>query len=72
MHLKAKRNEYASALGPLLDKTPKAVFAAVAVSLLTSGGDHWELLGKRFIDEWHTLYVNGVVPQRPPGHREKS
>ncbi len=58
-------NEYAEALGDLYEKTPKAVFAAMAVSFFTTGGDHMEDLIDRFHDEWVALYNSGIVPQKP-------
>ena len=66
MHLNATRNEYAAALGPLLDQTTKAVLAAIAVSLLTTGGEHLDEAQERLLKEWGTLHANGIVPQKPP------
>ena len=59
-------NEYAGALGPLLDATPKNVLAAIAVSSLTCGGDYLEEAQERLLTEWWALYRAGIVPQRPP------
>jgi hypothetical protein len=59
------RNEYLDSC-PMLDKTPKAVIAAVVVSLLSSGGDEFDQVAWRFLSEWRTLHDNGIVPQRPP------
>lgn len=59
-------NEYSLALGEVYEKAPKAVFAAVAVSMLTNGGDCFAAAEDRFITEWWTLYENGIVPQKPP------
>ena len=62
------KNPYARHLGKLYDKIPKEVLAAVAVSVLTHGGD---LLGevdpeKLVKDEWRCLFQNGIVTQEPP------
>jgi hypothetical protein len=62
-------NEYAKAFGALYAKTPKAVFAAIAFSLASEGGDFPNEGLIRFHDEWHTLHVNGIVPQLPPKER---
>jgi hypothetical protein len=67
-----KRNEYVETLGPVFDSTPKAVFAAVAVSALTIGGDQLEHAQARVIAEWWTLYENGIVPQKPDRPRPAS
>ena len=66
MHLKYHDNDYALALGELYDKTPKAVFAAVAVSALTSGGDKLNMAKPYLLREWRILHENGIVPQKPP------
>jgi hypothetical protein len=59
-------NDYAATLDQkLYAYTPKAVFAAVAVSALTIGGDYIEHANQRVIDEWWTLYDNGIGPQKP-------
>lgn len=59
------KNEYAEALGPLYDRIPKAVLAAVVVSLLSNGGDELEQVSTRLLSEWGTLYHNRIVPQPP-------
>jgi hypothetical protein len=60
-------NEYANSLdADLYEKAPKAVFAAVAVSALTCGGDYLNHAHRRVLAEWWALYENGIVPQRPP------
>lgn len=66
MHLDAKRNEYADAAGDLLDSIPKAVWAAIAVSALTGGGDRLGAAQQRVANEWLILWSNGIVPQKPP------
>lgn len=64
-HIRNIQNQYAAELGPLLDDCPKAVLAAVAVSLLSGGGDRLELVALQLAAEWSTLYENGIVPQKP-------
>jgi hypothetical protein len=59
-------NGYARVLGPLYARTPKAVFAAIAVSALSGGGDRLDEAAEAVIREWETLHLNGVVPQAPP------
>ena len=57
-------NEYAEYLGRLYTRTPKAVFAALAVSFAMRSG----LVGtaSECLDEWRVLHENGIVPQKPP------
>jgi len=59
-------NEYAATLGAMYADTPKAVFAAIAVSALTSGGDQLKQGKYRIAQEWRTLHDNGIVPQPLP------
>jgi len=59
-------NDYARTLGALYDDTPKAVFAALAVSSLTCGGDALAEARERVLAEWQILHDNGIVPQKPP------
>jgi len=58
-------NAYAEELGRLYGKTPKAVFAAIAVSRLTDGGDSLAEAQSLLLAEWRILYENRIVPQRP-------
>ncbi len=60
-----KLNEYAAQLGRLYDRTPKAVLAAIAVSMLTDGGDALDEAQERLLNEWSILHECGIVPQRP-------
>ena len=69
------RNEYSRQIDPgLYERTPKAVFAAIAVSLLANMGDgrdnpdgvNFEDMGQAVLDEWQILHDNGIVPQSPP------
>lgn len=59
-------NYYSQSLGKLYSQTPKAVFAAIAVSALTIAGDRLDEANPRIIREWWSLYRAGIVPQRPP------
>lgn len=44
---------------------PKAVWAAIAISALTCGGDLLDEATSRVIKEWKILHGNGIVPQEP-------
>lgn len=66
-------NEYAAVIDGVhgakdnvYEVAPKAVIAAVAVSLLSCGGDNLDAARDAFIREWWTLHENGIVPQKPP------
>lgn len=59
-----KINEYAGRVADY-DRIPKAVFAAIAVSLLTGGGDHFEGIDDAVMREWACLHLAGIVPQKP-------
>lgn len=78
MNLKNRSNPYVDALGPysvrgnLFEACPKTVFAAIAVSALTLGGDYLEEARDRLIAEWWVLFDNGIVPQRPTFPRPNS
>jgi hypothetical protein len=61
-------NSYQRAFGDLYTKTPKAVFAAVAYSYTSVGGDHPEVAIKNFLEEWSILHENGIVQQKPPAN----
>lgn len=67
--------EYVSSLPPwAFDRTPKAVWAALAVSYAANrerdgaepgpGEKAWLIL----LAEWETLYDQGIVPQKPPAY----
>lgn len=62
------RNQYVGALTMphLYEDCPKAVWAAIAVSALTTGGDYLDQASANVLREWWTLHDNGIVPQRPP------
>jgi hypothetical protein len=60
-------NEYARVIDrALYEAVPKAVFAAIAVSLATVGGDYLATANDAILAEWLTLHENGIVPQKPP------
>jgi hypothetical protein len=60
-------NDYAKQLGPLYDKTPKAVFAAIAYSFADRIiGSPDADLAAIIKEEWAVLHDNGIVPQKPP------
>lgn len=62
-----KSNGYAAALAAgLYESCPKAVLAAVVVSLVTSGGSYLENASKELLREWWILFENGIVLQKPP------
>lgn len=65
--LNKKGNEYMLLAGrDLYERIPKAVWAAIAISALTCGGDAWEEARERVLAEWQALAANGIVPQQPP------
>lgn len=50
---------------------PKAVWAAIAISLATCGGDRLDDATRAIVHEWGILHANGVVPQSVPSHLRK-
>lgn len=61
-----KSNDYAVAGGlDLYADIPKAVWAAIAVSRLTSGGEDLEYARGRVLQEWEALADNGIVDEVP-------
>lgn len=67
MNLKNLGGSYVNVIGTeVYDRIPKAVFAAIAVSSLTQGGDRLERAVPRLLREWSVLHDNGIVKQRPP------
>jgi hypothetical protein len=59
-------NEYAAVLQPRYGDAPKAVIAAVAVSLLLKQeGSDFAKVYDAFVREWATLYASGIVSQKP-------
>ena len=60
-------NEYVDQIDrKLFYRIPKAIFAAIAISALTQGGDFLEDAQERLVNEWKILYENRIVLQRPP------
>ena len=58
-------NEYAEAI-PFYSDTPKAVFAAIALSLARRlNEDDYAQAIREIHMEWNALYRAGVVPQEP-------
>ena len=69
-----KGNEYQDLIsGGLYEKFPKAVLAAIVVSLLTCGGDYINTtdIDAELLREWQALFDNGIVPQKPIEQKEK-
>lgn len=67
MHLKNRPNCYQETLGSeLFEACPKTVFAAIAVSFASKGGDYLDEAREKVLKEWWVLYHNGIVPQKPP------
>lgn len=71
MNLQNRSNAYADTLidnmpTDIYTRCPKAVFAAIAVSALTLGGDYLEEARPRILAEWWCLFDNGIVTQKPP------
>ena len=64
------RNDYLGSLGDLYEKAPKAVLAAVLVSLIIKDTncipEDGPIIRDEFCKEWLALYRNGIVPQSPP------
>lgn len=59
-------SEYARAFGENYRRIPKAVFAAIAFSFASRGGDDFEHGAEAAINEWWVLYENNIVRQKPP------
>jgi hypothetical protein len=60
-------NEYAENLGTaLFEAITKNVLAAIVVSIYSPGGEDMTQAKESILSEWHTLYMNGIVPQKPP------
>jgi hypothetical protein len=69
-HGHKKGNNYAAGISQwLYDATPKAVFAAIAVSPAINGGVTVEVNDTEdayVLREWALLHQQGIVPQAPP------
>lgn len=60
-------NQYAELVADIYAATPKAVFAAIAVSFANiSAEDNLSKARDGVVEEWWLLYLNGIVPQKPP------
>jgi hypothetical protein len=61
-------NEYIESFGKLYAQTPKAVFAACALSFafIDVEEQSFEQAVTRFMFEWEALHNNGIIPQKPP------
>jgi len=58
-------NEYQKSISrELFERTPKAVFAALAISYYLNTGS--ENLDAALLDEWKILHEQGIIPQKPP------
>ena len=62
-----KHNEYSKAVSmEFFDQCPKTVFAALAVShVLNLKGCDFADTEKELLNEWISLYENGIIKQRP-------
>lgn len=59
-------NAYSQSVNEALySSVPRAVFAALAVSFGTNGGDHLDQTNKILSDEWQILFDQGIVAQKP-------
>lgn len=63
-------NEYANMIpGQMYEDTPKAIFAAIAMSFaLRLNDDGATLALSEIVNEWIGLKINGIVPQSPPAY----
>jgi hypothetical protein len=65
-----KSNEYIDAFDVPYADIPKAVWAALAISLVMRlealDTDDMERIKAVLGEEWQALYANRVVPQKPP------
>ena len=63
----SRRNPYSAMIGvDLYERTPKAVFAAIAVSNAVNTSDDFAAARAYILSEWKALYEAGIVPQHPP------
>jgi hypothetical protein len=59
-------NEYSNSIGELFERTPKAVFAALAVSFaMRIFGEDCDVPAE-LREEWRALWANHIIPQCPP------
>ena len=64
-------NEYLDEIREVYEEIPKSVFAAIAVSALTCGGDHIDEATEAIVKEWVALNNAGIVPQKPRGRSKE-
>lgn len=65
-------NAYVDSLpAGLYEDTPKAVWAAIAISLATCGGDRLDAAAQALVKEWRILHENNIVPQAIPASLRK-
>jgi hypothetical protein len=65
-------NQYVEAVPRrVYEDTPKAVWAAIAISLATCGGDRLDDATRALMHEWGILHMNGIIPQAVPSHLRK-
>lgn len=63
----AQKNEFAHMLGQgVYDETPKEVWAAIAISHMSIGGDWPELAAVNLAKEWQNLFDGRIVSQPVP------
>lgn len=63
-----KTNNYVDSIVRLYRKTPKAVFAAIAVSYAMRLYPEEPNIEEMLLEEWRTLNVCGIIPQKQPNH----
>lgn len=67
MHLGNISNPYVGCLDVgVFDAIPKSVWAAIAISLATDGGERLNEATLNILHEWEVLSDNGIVAQKPP------
>jgi len=65
-------NDYARCIVDY-ERIPKAVLAAIAYSFasrLIEDNDSPTMVDAAIMDEWATLHINGIVPQKPTARHE--
>lgn len=73
MHIKNESNAYIESLDAFVfDIIPKSVWAAIAISALTSGGDRLSEATNAVMREWEALHQNGIVKQKPKTRKAKN
>lgn len=67
MNIKNVSNQYVNALPVgVFDRTPKAVWAAIAISFALCDNDgEFDRTLTAILDEWEALYLNHIVSQKP-------